>query len=49
MICRRGLIVGEKEMNSDSVTIRKRGDKNQEVMKVDEFVEKIKREIEEKK
>jgi len=43
------LVVGEKEMNADSVAIRSRGDKKQEVMKVDEFVEKIKKEIEGKK
>lgn len=43
------LVVGEKEMESDSVAIRSRGDKKQEVMKVDEFAEKIKKEIEEKK
>ncbi len=43
------LVVGEKEMNSDSVAVRQRGDKKQEVMKVDEFIEKIAREINDKK
>ncbi|HCP08726.1 MAG TPA: threonine--tRNA ligase, partial [Candidatus Moranbacteria bacterium] len=43
------LVVGQKEMESDSVAIRRRGDKKQDVMKVDEFVEKIKEEIKEKK
>jgi len=42
------LVVGEKEMSADSVAVRKRSDKNQEVMKVDEFVEKIKKEIDNK-
>jgi len=43
------LVVGEKEMQSDSVAVRSRDDKNQTVLKLDEFVEKIKKEIEEKK
>lgn len=43
------LVVGEKEMNSESVAVRTRGDKKQEVMKVDEFIEKIAREINDKK
>ena len=43
------LVVGQKEMDSESVAVRKRNNKQQEVMKVDEFVEKIKKEIEEKK
>jgi threonyl-tRNA synthetase len=52
------LVVGEKEMNSDSVAVRSRDDKKpssakapagkQEVMKVDEFIEKIKKEISDK-
>jgi threonyl-tRNA synthetase len=36
-------------MNADSVAVRSRGDKKQEVMKVDEFAEKIQKEIENKK
>ncbi|MFA4817172.1 MAG: threonine--tRNA ligase [Parcubacteria group bacterium] len=53
------LVVGEKEMTADSVAVRARVDKNpasakvstgkQEVMKVNEFIEKIKKEIEDKK
>jgi threonyl-tRNA synthetase len=43
------LVVGEKEMHSESVAVRQRGDKKQEVMKIDEFTEKIKKEIEDKK
>ncbi len=43
------LVVGQKEMDFDSVAVRKRNNKQQEVMKVDEFVGKIRKEIEEKK
>ncbi len=43
------LVVGEKEMKDDSVAVRRRTDKKQEVMKADEFIEKIKKDIEEKK
>lgn len=43
------LVVGEKEMESKSVAVRGRGTKNQDVMKVDEFVEKIVAEIKDKK
>ncbi len=43
------LVVGQKEMDSVSVAVRKRNNKQQEVMKLDEFVEKIEKEIEEKK
>lgn len=43
------VVVGEKEMQSDSVAVRSRDDKKQSVLKLDEFVEKIKKEIEEKK
>jgi threonyl-tRNA synthetase len=43
------LVVGEKEMTDGTVTVRQRGDKNQEVLQVDEFVEKIKKEIAGKK
>jgi threonyl-tRNA synthetase len=43
------LVVGEKEMSADSVAVRSRGDKKQEVIKVEKFIEKIKKEIEEKK
>jgi threonyl-tRNA synthetase len=52
------LVVGEKEMNSDSVAVRSRDDKKpssaktpagkQEVMKADKFIEKIKKEISDK-
>ncbi len=52
------LVVGEKEQQAKTVTVRKRADKKpaseaptgkQEVLSLDEFVEKIKKEIEEKK
>ncbi|KKQ06907.1 MAG: Threonine-tRNA ligase [Candidatus Moranbacteria bacterium GW2011_GWF1_36_4] len=43
------LIVGEKEMAAKTVAIRKRADKKQEILPLEEFVEKIKKEIEEKK
>jgi threonyl-tRNA synthetase len=43
------LVVGEKESADETVAVRKRGEeKKQEVLKVDEFLENIKREIEEK-
>ena len=42
------LVVGEKEAIDGSVAVRKHADKNQEVLKVDEFVEKIKNEIDKK-
>ncbi len=42
------LVVGEKEMKDSSVAVRTHGDKKQEVMKIDSFVEKIKKVIEEK-
>lgn len=43
------LVVGEKEMESQSVAVRPRGTKDQTAMKVDEFVKKITGEIQEKK
>lgn len=43
------LVVGEKEMNSDSVAVRARGDKRQETLTLDEFIKKIQKEIDEKK
>lgn len=43
------LVVGEKEMKDESVNVRARDNKKQEVMKLDEFIEKITKEIEEKK
>lgn len=52
------LVVGQKEMDSESVAVRARDDKNpasakatasrQEVMKLDEFVERIRKEISDK-
>ena len=42
------LVVGEKEMKSELVAVRSRNDK-QEIIKIDKFIEKIKKEIEEKK
>ena len=43
------IIVGGKEMDSESVTIRARGQKEQEIVKIDKFVEKITKEILDKK
>ncbi len=43
------LVVGEKEKEAKTVAIRKRADKKQEVLSLEEFAEKIKKEIEEKK
>jgi threonyl-tRNA synthetase len=43
------IVVGEKEEKDGIVAIRKRGQKEQETMKINEFVEKIKKEIDEKK
>lgn len=43
------LVVGEKEATSDSVAINARGVEKQEVMKVEEFLEKVRKEIDEKK
>jgi len=43
------LVVGEKEMTSDSVAVRKRNEKEQKTITVKEFLEEIKKEIEDKK
>ena len=43
------LVVGEKEMESQTVAVRPRGTKDQIVTKVDEFIEKIVTEIQDKK
>ncbi|MCX6765556.1 MAG: threonine--tRNA ligase [Candidatus Moranbacteria bacterium] len=43
------LVVGEKEMGSDSVNVRERDNRNQETMKLEKFIEKITKEITEKK
>ncbi len=42
------LIMGEKEEKDDTVTIRKRGQEEQVVMKIEEFVKMIKEEIKKK-
>jgi len=42
------LVVGEKEATSESVAVRSR-DKEQKVIKLEEFIEKIRKEIKEKK
>jgi len=42
------LVVGEKEATDGLVAVRKHADKNQEVLKLDEFLEKIKNEIDKK-
>ncbi len=43
------LVVGDKEIESKSLAVRKRGEKNIETMDLDKFVEKVKTEIEDKK
>lgn len=43
------LVVGEKEIENESVAIRKRGNEDQGTMKITEFIENIKKEITEKK
>ncbi|MBU4338181.1 threonine--tRNA ligase [Patescibacteria group bacterium] len=43
------LIVGDKEKESESVNVRTRGKKETETVKITDFIEKIKKEIEEKK
>lgn len=43
------LVVGEKEMGSQTLAVRPRGTKDQTVMKIEEFVEKITAEIKDKK
>lgn len=43
------LIVGEKESANETVSIRQRGVKKQKTLKIEEFLEKIKKEIKEKK
>jgi len=43
------LVMGEKEAADNSVSVRTRGEENQETMKIEEFLEKIKKEIKEKK
>jgi threonyl-tRNA synthetase len=42
-------VVGEKEEKDDSVAIRQRGKKDQETLKVEKFIETIRKEIDEKK
>jgi len=42
------LVVGEKEAESNSVAVRKRGLRDIEDMKVEEFIGKIKKEIKNK-
>jgi threonyl-tRNA synthetase len=43
------LVVGEREMNENSVNVRTRGIKEQQTLSTDEFIEKVTGEIEEKK
>jgi len=43
------LVVGDKEVESDEVTYRRYGEQEQTTVKVDEFIELIKKEIAEKK
>ncbi|MDX9913651.1 MAG: threonine--tRNA ligase [Candidatus Moranbacteria bacterium] len=43
------LIIGEKEVADSTVTVRSRGIKEQQTLKVDEFVSKIEKEVNEKK
>jgi threonyl-tRNA synthetase len=43
------LVVGEKEMKDEAVAARERSNKKQEVMQLEKFIEKVLKEIEEKK
>ena len=43
------LVVGEREVNEKSVNVRSRGIKEQQTLAVDKFIEKVGKEIEEKK
>lgn len=43
------LVIGEKEINSDELSIRVRGEKQPQAMKRSEFIEKIKEEIKNRK
>ena len=43
------LVVGDNEMNSDSVNVRRHGKEGQETMKVDDLIETLLKEIEDKK
>lgn len=43
------LVVGEKEMKDGTVNVRTHGEKQQNVFSVDEFVEKVEKEVNEKK
>ncbi len=43
------LVVGEKEMETESVAVRKRGDGDQGSLKIEEFIVNIKKEINDKK
>ena len=43
------LVIGEKEVESKSVAVRKRGEGDLGAKKTDEFIKEIKKEIEEKK
>jgi threonyl-tRNA synthetase len=43
------LVVGEKEEKAESVAVRSRDTKEQTVLKSPEFIEKVRKEIEEKK
>ena len=43
------LVVGEKEEKDGGVSVRKRGDQKQQIMQTDKFVEKILKEIKERK
>ena len=43
------IILGEKEAKDGTVTIRKRGEKEQKTVKIEEFIKMIRKEVEEKK
>jgi len=43
------LVIGDKEVKSNSVTVRKRGEKEQQSLNLDEFIDKINIEIKEKR
>ena len=42
------VVVGEKDQNDKTVTVRKRREENQEAMSLDKFTERLNKEIDEK-
>ena len=42
------IVVGEKDMNDKTVTVRKRREESQEAMSLDKFIERLNKEVDEK-